>query len=448
MLTRTALVRQLLDAADRPISVGDPLLSKLLETHPADVAFALEELDPEDSLRWFTKLDPEKAAEVLVEFEQDEQKDVVKHLPVNGLAEILDHLAPDDAADVYLRLPERLRNVILGDIGPELAEQIRILREYEEESAGGIMTPTFIAVPETETLAEAMERYKAVEDLETDQLYIVDGQGCLCGVLSIQELLHEENRDQPVSQLMNPKVYSVQEGADQEEVVKIATNYGLTTVPVIDSARKLVGIVTADDMDQVAEDEASEDIYRLAGSLTRHPTKEPVGRRILARIPMLMVTVVIGLVISELTRFLIKDESPEGQALRFLPIIIALAGNVAAVANAVVVRGLATGEIEHGRLKHPFTGEFMVGVGVGVLAAIFTWLGIWGLEGGGLSLPTAVSLSLFAGVLFSAVSGFATPVAFDKLGIDPALTGPFVISVNDLAGTAVYVAFCLLLLQV
>ncbi len=453
MPERQALLVRLQEAADRPIAEADPLLERLTETHPADLAFALEELEPDLTFQWFTKLPAEKAAEVIVEFEDETQEELLALLPVTSLASILDHLAPDDAVDVYQHLPERLRIAILAGIDSKLAGQIRRLEVYDEETAGGLMTPHFIAVPEHETLEEVLERYKAIEDLETDQLYVVDGKKALQGVVGVQDLLHQDDRSQAIKELMDSNVLSVKVEDDQEEVVRIATTYGLTTVPVVSDAGRILGIVTADDIDQVAEDEASEDMYRMAGSLARNPTKEPVLRRIMTRIPMLALTVVIGLVISELTRLLAGTDTIEGHALRFLPIIIGLAGNVANVANAVVVRGLATGEIEWGRLRQPFGGEFLVGVGVGLIAAALTWGGSWLLRDPGIAmetsmmLSTAVSLALFAGVVVSAIAGFWIPLIVNRMGVDPALTGPVVTAVNDLSGTAVYVAFCLFLLH-
>jgi magnesium transporter len=450
MSERLELLRELIDSQLDPVGTRSRVAELLAETHPSDLAFALSELDPDDASRHFAQLDHERAAEVLAELEDDTRRELIESLPVRRVARLLDELAPDDAADVYMQLPGRIKTGVLADVDKERAKQIRLLGAYEEESAGGIMTPQFVAMKAKESIASTLEAIRQLEDLETDRLYIVDEEGRLLGVTTIQELLQEGNPKDPISSLMDPNVVSVHEDDDQEEVLRVASNYGLTTVPVVDDEEQLVGIVTADDLDWVAEEEASEDMYRMAGTLAKHPTRSSVPKRILARLPMLVITVLIGLLIS----LIVSGLTPGGaeglhasQALRYLPIIIALAGNVATVANAIVVRGLATGELVHGRLGGAFAGEFAVSLGVGVIAAALTWVGILGLESNALQLASAVSVSLFAGVVISATAGFVTPAIFDRMGLDAALTGPFVISMNDLAGTAVYVAVCSFLLS-
>ena len=448
MSDRLEVLRDLMAAELDPIRSRDAIRQVLEESHPSDLAFALSELDPEPASRFFALLDNERAAEVLAELEEDTQRELISSLPVRRVASLLDELQPDDAADIYQQLPGSLRSGVLEGVEEERAQQIRLLGAYEEESAGGIMTPQFVAVTKKETVASTLEAIRAIEDLETDRLYIVDSDGRLLGVTSIQELLQQENQRAPISEWMDPSVVSVHEDDDQEEVLRMASMYGLTTVPVVDDDERLVGIVTADDLDLVAEEEASEDMYRMAGTLAKHPTRASVPSRILARLPMLLFTVLVGLSISWIVASLTPGEgsSHGNQALRYLPIIIALAGNVAAVANAIVVRGLATGELEHGRLGGAFLGEFAVACGVGVIASVLTWLGITALETDAILLANSVSVSLFFGALLSASAGFVTPAIFDRMGLDAALTGPFVIAMNDLAGTAVYVAVCSLLL--
>ncbi|PIE22387.1 MAG: magnesium transporter [Planctomycetota bacterium] len=444
MSDRLEVLRELMAAELSPASSQIAISQALEESHPSDLAFALSELDPEVASRYFSLLNNERAAEVLAELEEDTQRELISSLPVRRVANLLDELQPDDAADIYQQLPSSLRSGVLEGVEEKRAQQIRLLGAYEEESAGGIMTPQFVAVTAKETVASTLEAIRAINDLETDRVYIVDSDGRLLGVTSIQELLHQEQRRTPISTWMDSSVVSVHEDDDQEEVLRIASMYGLTTVPVVDDDERLVGIVTADDLDFVAEAEASEDMYRMAGTLAKNPTRASVPSRIFARLPMLLFTVVVGLSISWIVTALTPSDNgaPRNHPLRYLPIIIALAGNVAAVANAIVVRGLATGELEHGRLTGAFLGEFAVACGVGVIASVLTWLGITTLEADAIVLANSVSASLFLGTLVSASAGFATPAVFDRMGLDAALTGPFVIAMNDLAGTAVFVAVC------
>ncbi|MFQ5503332.1 MAG: magnesium transporter [Planctomycetota bacterium] len=450
MPERNRLLRLLEEAEADPENGMERLHGSLMDRHPADIAFVLEELEEQNSHELFGMLDSTSAANTLVELNEARQKEMIRNMPIGRLGQVVDALPPDDAADIFKLLPTRLRQGILESIDKDQAQQIRLLERYGEETAGGIMTSNFVAVGQDEPLSQAFEKYRQADDLETKDIYVLDDGASLVGVLSIHELLRESNTGQRVADVMDDQVFSVREDVDQEEVWHQASTYGLTTVPVVNAQNRLVGIVTADDIDTVAEEEASEDMFRMAGTLARHPTKQPISRRVFARLPMLLVTVVIGLVISQLVDILMRDEGQRIghhiSSLRFLPIVIALSGNVATIASAIVVRGLATLEIERGRLLQPFFGEFLVGLSVATISAGLTLLGIGLLEGAWFPLGAIVSLALLCSVTISALGGFLIPVISNDLGLDPALTGPFVTALNDLNGTAVYVGICLAIL--
>ncbi|HHI80781.1 MAG TPA: magnesium transporter, partial [Planctomycetes bacterium] len=328
------------------------LANELSGFPPADIAYFFQIIPQDTALAIFRLLDPETAGLVLVEMEDEFQNDIINTLSIRKLADIVDTLEPDDAADIYNLLPHGLKIGILEGVNKDLAQDIRHLSRYGKETAGGIMTTNFIAVKTTDSVRDALDALREAEDLETDQIYVLDNHDQLVGVVSVAELLQEKNEHRLVGSIMDPQVISVPSNLDQEEVVQEASTYGLSTVPVVNKKNQLVGIITADDLDQVAEEEASEDMYRMAGTMSRHPTKKPIWTRVINRLPMLLVTILNGLLIAKLIGFLQMGDSPPDvpdlrfSALRYLPIVVALAGNIANIENAIVVRGIATSEIQ------------------------------------------------------------------------------------------------------
>jgi magnesium transporter len=416
---------------------------------PHDVADILESLESGLHVPMLLEMDAEFAGEVLVELNEEIQEVLVPRMPAEELARILETLQPDDAADIYALVDEPLRPNLLRLLPEDLRLQILHLASYHQESAGGIMTPEFLAVSEDTSLAEILEKVRGFEDLETDQVYVVDEDQKLCGVLSLQEILVETDQSQPAATIMERQVASVRDTDDQEEALHQASHYGLSTVPVIDERDHIVGIVTADDLDEVQEEEASEDILRMAGTLAKHPTHLPTLDRILYRLPQLAITTVTCLVIALIIDLLVPVDGKQNlrlEALKYLPLIIALSGNVGTVVNVLVVRGLATQDLDPTSLIGPFFEEFKVGIGIGFLSSSLTLVAV-GLMEGWNSLAWAVPLALLFAPIVSGVAGFMIPVIANRLGRDPALSGPLVTNINDLAGTSVYVLICLSILQ-
>ena len=428
------------------------LATELSRFPPADIAYFFQITPQDTAITLFRLLNPETAGLVLVEMEDGFQKDLIDSLSVRQLADIVDTLEPDDAADIYNLLPHGLRIGILEGVNKDLARDIRHLSRYDKETAGGIMTTNYVAVQASNTIREALDALREAEDLETDQIYVLDEHDQLAGVVSVAELLQEKDESQLVGAIMDPKVISVPSDLDQEEVVQEASTYGLSTVPVVNEKDQLIGIITADDLDQVAEEEASEDMYRMAGTMSRHPTKKPIMIRVLNRLPMLLVTILNGLLIAKLIGFLQIGDTPSHvpdlrfSAIRYLPIVVALAGNIANIENAIVVRGIATSEIQGSFLLRTFGGELITNIFIGLICATLTFFGIGVIEGGWLPLGALVSTALGVAVIFSAFAGYWVPVGVDRMELDPALTGPLVTALSDLSGTALYIIACILLL--
>ncbi|MEZ5987748.1 MAG: magnesium transporter [Planctomycetota bacterium] len=429
-------------------SVPTELSTELAELPVPDLAALLDDLPAEQSLEILQDQDPVRIGEVLVELSDPCLDALVPLFPAVLLSRVLVEASPDDATDLYGHTEEEDRPALLRLLDEPARAKILHLAAYDEESAGGIMTPEFVAVPADATLADALDRVRRSEDLETDQIYAIDKDGRPAGVVSLQEILQQDDLQQRVDGVMEPLMASVRDTDDREEALRIATHYGLSTVPVVDAGERLVGIVTSDDLDYVHDEEASEDLMYLAGTMVPHPTRLGAMVRIAWRVPQLLVTFVTCLAIAMILDHLVPVEEGGGRyyaAIRYLPLVIALAGNVGTIVNAIVVRGLATSELDATRFLVPMLDELKVGLGVGLVSASVSWFGVGLVEGWG-PLSASVAAALVLSPLLSGLAGFLIPIMAHRIGRDPALAGPLVTNFNDLSGTIVYVLICLTLL--
>jgi magnesium transporter len=274
--------------------------------------------------------------------------------------------------------------------------------------------------------------------------------GRLAGVLSIRDLLLA-HPDQAVSQIMTSEVIKVRDEAPREEVIRAIEIYHLGAVPIVDAEDRLLGIVTADDAFTALEEEASEDVLALAGAAGPLPTRSGVLRRVRTRLPWLLVTLAGGLLgsflIQGLSRWFGRADAV-GPLGRFLPLVAGMAGNVAMQSAAVMVRGFATGEIPRFRRGRVIADEILVAGTVGCLCGAVAGL-IAVSTGAGTGLATAVSLSIATASTLGGVSGTVIPTACVLLRIDPAVaSGPFITTLNDLVGFAVYMTVAIALLGV
>lgn len=245
------------------------------ELHPADLADLIEHLEDDERLSVFRLLPPERAGEVLVELSAPLQESLTTELGDAVLAQILNELQSDDAADIFSHLShERAENVIKL-VRPEVSEELHKLVGYETDTAGGIMALEFVSVNANSTIREAIHNIRKKRE-EVENLYyvwVVDDSGRLAGVVSIKNLVLEP-RDRLIKDIMNPDVISVDVNTDQEEVARIVKQYDLVNIPVINGHDRLIGRITHDDIIDVIEEEANEDISRMGGVLDQEISEE------------------------------------------------------------------------------------------------------------------------------------------------------------------------------
>lgn len=417
-----------------------PLRRALAKSSPEDVGQAVGHLTWVDTRYLFEQLPMESAGTVLLVVDEDTFQHVVTAMPAPRLLEWLDCMEPDDVADLVARLPEELRAQALQRMEKDERSDLEELLAYPVDTAGGIMSPVAFVLHEDTTCRDAIAALQEAQDVEmVFYLYLLNDAGQLVGVTSLRQLLLN-HPSTPLNQTANPDVITVQPSTDQEEVARIASRYDLLAVPVVDDTRKLLGIVTIDDVLDVVREEAAEDLLKMAGVGDEFdPHGSNTFRAARQRLTWLLVTAVGGMALAEVIgRF---DATLEESAVLagFIPVIMALGGGVGLQAATITVRNLATGHVSlnGGSFKLVFR-EVRVGLVMGLLLsaalALFGWL-----RYSNPALGISVGVSILSVVLCAAAVGTTVPLLLEKVGVDPAVaTGPFVTITIDTIAIVLY----------
>ncbi|MGM0662558.1 MAG: magnesium transporter [Thermodesulfobacteriota bacterium] len=426
------------------------ILSRLIdELRPADLADLIEYLDKEERMFVFDLLEPEGAGEVLVEIEPPVQGSILDRLDNQALLEIVKELDSDDAADLVGDLPDERAHEIMGGLQDDVSEELEKLLPYEDDTAGGLMALEFVAVRSSVTVEEAIERIREKRE-EVENLYYLftmDDEDRLDGVVSLKDLVLASPETR-VSEIMNPEVISVHVSMDQEDVAHTFKKYDLVSIPVVDDFKRLVGRITHDDIIDVIEDEADEDITLMAGVISSELTGESPVRISRARLPWL-VAGLFGGILAAVVINQFEDSLKKMIALSFFfPVVMAMAGNTGTQAATVAVRGLATGDIGMVNIGKRLWLEMKVALLNGIICGILLGVivGFWLSDYG---LGSVVALAQVLIIVNSGFIGAAVPFAFKKMNVDPALaTGPFVTTSNDIMGLFIYLGMVTLFLYV
>ena len=409
--------------------------------HPADLARLLNYLPTGERETLFGWLPSEQAGLALAELDEELRMRLLEETLPERLAELLGHLETDDAADVLADLPEEVAARVLPLL--DRSEEVRSLLHYDEESAGGIMGTEFVIVPETWTVAEATEEVR--RNAETVEavfaVFVSDAQGRVQGMVSLKNLLLTL-ADTPVSDIMDGDVITVPPEIDQEEVARIMQRYDLVSLPVVDARGEMLGRITIDDIVDVIRDEAEEDIQRMSGMSGSEEPSDSVFRVIRGRLPWLL----IGMVGAGLSGLVIGQfENALEQAVilaTFIPIVMAMAGNAGIQSSAIVVQGLASGELWASDVARRLSKELSVSLLNGLALALILGAVVMALPIGGASLELlalTASLSMLTVIVLATIIGATVPLLLHRMKIDPALaTGPFITTSNDILGLGVF----------
>jgi magnesium transporter len=407
--------------------------------YPPDLADIIERLDDEDQQRVFSLLERQQAADVLDEASIDTARELIGQMPIEQAADILEELDSDDAAAILTEdVPER-QHELLAAMAPEEAADVRELLRYPPQSAGRLLNDQFVALRESDTVADAMARLRSIvhDAAVIVYLYVLDVRDRLIGTVSLRRLLVEKP-DRPVIELMRPSPIAVHPETDQEEVAR----YDLAALPVVDDAGRMLGVVTVDDVMDVLVEEGAEDVLKF-GAVAQGQADEthfttPITASVRRRIVWLLFLFVAGSITANVLR-LFEAELEQVVALSFfIPLLIGTGGNTGAQTVSTLIRAMALNEVRLRDVWRVLARELLVGVILGFLLAIIAF-GRAFLEVPMASLAITVALSVMAICIWANIIGAMVPMAARRFGIDPALiSAPLITTLVDASGLAIY----------
>ena len=413
-------------------------IAALTDLHPVDRAEAFADLDDQDQAVILPQLDINDTADLLEELDDEEAADVAETLSTPFLADILDAMEPDEAADILGDLPPRLAADALAEM--EGSEDVIPLLVFPDETAGGLMTTNLFTLAPEITTAEAIE-YLRQTTMGSDTpyyLYVVEQNSKLLGVVGLRDLvIADPNRK--ISEIMDPDVISAKTDLDQENVARLMIRYDLAAMPVVDDAGSLRGVITYDDLMDVIEDEATEDIYRLANVPDSDLSFDsPIGLSVRRRLPWLFLSGITALFASWVISQFESLIAQVALLAAFLSVVAGLGGNTATQTLAIIVRAIALDEIEPRDAWRTLTKEAVVGLFQGLFIGAAAAVGVY-LWTGNEYLGLVLGLALVGNMILATVIGTLVPLILRWLGADPALASTVLVTaVTDSVGFALF----------
>jgi magnesium transporter len=417
-------------------------LAALRALPPDELAEQLGRQSPAQLAALFTQLGDEGLAELVAELEPYDAARLIGKLSRAQAADVLEEMDPDDAADVVEELRPQEAEAILTEMEPVEAEDVRQLMAYPPESAGGLMTPEFVALSANLTADEALRALRRVaEEAETVYyIYVTDpATQRLIGVLSLRHLVLTAPTT-PIRELMVQDTIKVRVDASQEDAARLLDQYHLLAIPVVDADDRLLGIITADDAAEVLLEEAGEDIERLGGAqpLDAPYLRAPIFHVFRKRVVWLLVLFLGGAYTGSVLQFY-EDTMAQAIALTlFIPMLIGTAGNTGSQTVTLLVRALRVQEVEFGDLLRVVRREVLVGLLLALVMALATYVRAWTL-GVGVELGPVVAVSAICIVVWASFVAAILPLVIDRLGLDPAVvSAPLITTLVDGTGLMIY----------
>jgi magnesium transporter len=440
------------DSVKRLLRVGATanLLNLLQKQHPADLAQLLSALQERERHAAFSILierNGRLAMEALSELGPETGASLLADRSADEIARFVQELPSDDAAALIDHLPEELSSAVLELMRRKDSETVENLLEYPEQTAGRIMNPKVFALSEELTVGEAITEIQSSRDVEmVFYVYAVDARRHLVGVVSLRRLLLVAP-ETPLKRIMTTDLISVRVDTDQEEVARQVASYNLLAIPVVDEENKLVGVITVDDVIDVIKDEATEDIYRLAGVSGDERVFTPPFESLRLRFPWLAINLVTAFLAAAVVGLFEGTIAKVTALAVFMPIVAGMGGNAATQTLTVIVRGIALGELTWANARKALLKEVTVGLGngvtIGVLAAGTAWL-VRGDPMIGLLLAAALLINLCV----AATAGILVPLGLRALKVDPALgSSVFITTLTDMAGFASFLGLATIFLR-
>jgi len=426
------------------------LLKIVKKTHAADLALVLGSLSVYNQIRLFDLIDDiDLKGEIFSNLDVDTFLNLVERMDLDDIVDILDLMPKDDVADLLGRLPVEKSDAILEKMKREGSEEVEGLLHYEDDTAGGIMVPEFIALKESTTAEDAIHSLQK-EHLDVEMpfyLYVVDENGKLIGVSSLRQLVVVPP-DTPLKDFMITDVFTVKTDMDQEEVAKIVARYDILAVPVVDDTNKLVGIVTVDDVIDIIREEATEDILKMVGAGEEFIETKSIYKNIKMRMPWLFASCVGGIIASFIIGYFQSSLSKLAYLAAFIPVIMGMGGNVGVQSATITVRGLATGRLSIRDIWSVVSKQLMVGLMLGLFYGFVVGM-VAQLKYTQTLFALSVAIGVFSSMTMAALAGSLVPMTLAKINVDPAIaSGPFVTTAIDIISVSIYFVIATTLLGI
>ncbi|MBN1598895.1 MAG: magnesium transporter [Bacteroidales bacterium] len=443
MAAQFELTREFIEQLKDAVRNNDEVLTYNLvkDLHAADIAELYTGLTIEEAKYVYLLLESEKAADVLIELEEDEREKFLNVLPGEVIAkQFIDKMDSDDAADILGGLSEEKKEEVLQNIHDlDQAVDLVDLLNYPEDTAGGLMAKELIKVNENwdvETCIHELRKQAAEVD-EVYYVYVVDDKDKLKGTVSLKRIMLARSNAK-ISNIYDPDVISVNTNTNDEEVAAVMEKYDLVALPVVDSIGRLMGRITIDDVVDVIKEEAEKDYQMIAGITEDVEPSDNVFVLTRARIPWLLIGLVGGILGAHVIGMYESEIKIDPKLAMFLPLIAAMGGNVGVQSSSIVVQGLANKSIDLDSTWRKLLKELSIGL---INAATFSSLILLYnvIFTQSVHLTLTVSIALFTVILIASLLGTFIPLLLNKLRIDPAVaTGPFITTMNDILGLSIY----------
>src|SRR5687767_1742719 len=428
-----------LDSVRRLLRVGATanLLNLLQKQHPADLAQVFKELADRDRDASFNLLADRHgrlAMEALSELGPEVGAQLLATRSAEDIARLAQEIPSDDAAALIDHLPEDLSAAVLDLMRPKESGVVENLLEYAERTAGRIMNPHVFALSEDMTVGEAITELQSNRDVEmVFYLYVVDERTHLVGVVSLRRLLLV-SPETPLKRIMTADLISARVDMDQEEVARQVAAYNLLAIPVVDEENKLVGIITVDDVIDVIKDEATEDIYRLAGVAGDERAFTPAGESLRKRLPWLGINLVTAFMATLVVALFEGTIGLFPVLAVFMPVVAGMGGNAGMQTLTVIVRGLALGELTWRNSRRALVKEAAVGIGNGSVLGVVAALVVGALRGN-LMVGAVLGMAMIINLFVAATAGTLVPLGLRAANVDPALASSvFITTMTDMIG--------------
>lgn len=428
------------------------LRQKIAEMNGADIATVMEELDQGDMLKILRILPKNLAADVFSYMEVESQQFIITSLSEKDAAGIINNLMADDAADLLEEMPANVVKKLLANANPETRRDINDLLQYPEDSAGSIMTVEYVDLKENMTVEEAIARIRKIGmDSETINIcYVLDAKRKLVGTVALRYLLISPG-DAVISDIMHENVIYINTLMDQEEVARQFQKYDFTAMPVVDNEKRLVGIITVDDIVDILQEEATEDMEKMAAIV---PSDKPYMKTSVIetwkkRMPWLLLLMISAAFTGSILTTFEDALMAYGVLIAYIPMLMDTGGNAGGQASVTIIRGLSLNEIEFGDALRVVWKEMRVAFLCGTTLAAANFVKLLLFDRVGLMVALVVCLTLIASVMIAKVVGCMLPMLARRIGFDPAvMASPFITTIVDALSLVIYFAIATKILHV